>query len=44
MPLLPRSTHFRRYNSAYRRELAESLRDEIEDFVDEVPRNKEDES
>jgi hypothetical protein len=44
VPLLPRSTRFRRYNSAYRRELAESLRDEIEDFVDEVPRNKEDES
>lgn len=33
VPLLARPTHFRRYNTAYRRELAESLRDEIESLL-----------
>jgi short-subunit dehydrogenase len=33
VPLLPRPTQFRRYSSSYRRELAETLRDEIEELI-----------
>jgi len=39
IPLLPRTTKFRRYNSAYRRELAESLREEIEELLGDGPTN-----
>src|SRR5262245_11452716 len=34
IPLLPRTTKFRRYSTAYRRELAESLREEIGGLLD----------
>lgn len=34
IPLLPRPTRFVRYNTAYRRYLAESLRADIEEFLD----------
>jgi hypothetical protein len=37
IPLLPRTTKFRRYNAAYRRELAESLREEIEELLGNAP-------
>lgn len=33
VPLLPRPTSFRRYSTAYRRELAETLRDDIEELL-----------
>ena len=34
VPLLPRPTQFRRYSAAYRRELAETLRDDIEELLE----------
>jgi hypothetical protein len=34
IPILPRPTHFRRYSSSYRRELAESLGEEIAMILD----------
>jgi hypothetical protein len=34
VPLLPRPTRFRRYGNAYRQDLAEDLREEIEELLD----------
>jgi hypothetical protein len=39
IPLLPRPTRFVRYNTAYRRLLAESLRADIEEFLDRATRH-----